>query len=500
MASRLPPPEGDEAPLRSTSGVSENIPGPSTRRVASGSLLRRIQHQMKRLWTATSPPPERGEDAAPGALVRRIERETKRTVILATALTDEELFRTCNAQHASPLYSTLPQELRDMVFAYATAEYADPAHMYDSTDYWYRPGHIGRLRTSTTLLRTCRRAWLEAHALPMQQTENAYWFQRGPRDVHADKDWRQNVSDEHQRYSCWISTLSNKALREVRNVRLFTQMFQLGMLASPRELIRFFPVEKLALGFKPRIFQITVRHSDWENWESGAELNLDVNAVKRWLAAPGLGAVVEFKLELETLESKKDQLEVIVQRLLQLEGDAKLAEPTDRDCLIASKFVCKSPPVTNTWNGPTNINNTEVPIFQGLRQASYISKTITWTNTHFPIPERGADKVALYPMLVGAQCTTLPRNYHYLSRDARGLPRPLMTWEHAQRVQSERLAAAPLLEKQNQVAKASAQQVEKYGEQMRRMFEDGMADLEAKRWTERWTTEGSLLRVVDSTT
>lgn len=122
-----------------------------------------------------------------------IERLTGRRVAIASTLTNDILLRSCNLQSASPLFSALPNELRALVFAYATADYGDPdpAKQYKHTNWKYRSGFTAPRRSATELLLTCRRSWPEANALSLQQTEHTFWFSRGRHEKQPD--WHDEV-------------------------------------------------------------------------------------------------------------------------------------------------------------------------------------------------------------------------------------------------------------------------------------------------------------------
>ena len=107
-------------------------------------------------------------------LVQSIESDTNKTVTIETAITAEN-FAKCHSQGQS-LFFKLPAELRNVIFAYATLPYDDPDHPYEETDFYYRPGHHARHRVCTSVLHSCRRAWLETNGLPMRQMVHSFWF------------------------------------------------------------------------------------------------------------------------------------------------------------------------------------------------------------------------------------------------------------------------------------------------------------------------------------
>lgn len=69
-------------------------------------------------------------------------------------------------QAMSPLFSTIPKELRDLIFAFALTAYPDPARPYDDKEQYVRPGTTGHLRIATELLLTCKAIYTECYHLP----------------------------------------------------------------------------------------------------------------------------------------------------------------------------------------------------------------------------------------------------------------------------------------------------------------------------------------------
>lgn len=128
-------------------------------------------------------------------LVEGTERQTHRIVTIDTRPTAENLAK-CDPQLESPFFK-LPAELRSAVFEFACLPYDDENDRYDghSCHRWRRPGHEARHLTSTSLLLTCRRAWLEANHLPFRLGDHSFWFGGGRRPhylrgINPDEDDR----------------------------------------------------------------------------------------------------------------------------------------------------------------------------------------------------------------------------------------------------------------------------------------------------------------------
>lgn len=81
----------------------------------------------------------------------------------------------CHLQQQSPLFG-LPAELRNCIFQYATMpHYSENETDLRSPETDYHPGSLNKYITSTDLLLTCRRVWLEANHLPMLQAKHCFW-------------------------------------------------------------------------------------------------------------------------------------------------------------------------------------------------------------------------------------------------------------------------------------------------------------------------------------
>ncbi|KAJ7906308.1 hypothetical protein B0H13DRAFT_2194282 [Mycena leptocephala] len=87
----------------------------------------------------------------------------------------------------------------------------------------------------------------------------------------------------------------------VRQVRFFAQLFWLEGRRS-----RF---QEWAAGLAIRKLVITIRHSDWWNWENSVPLHIQPPA-EGWAAWVGsIPELQELELEFETIEPKREELE-----------------------------------------------------------------------------------------------------------------------------------------------------------------------------------------------
>ncbi|KAI6875672.1 hypothetical protein KC323_g125 [Hortaea werneckii] len=236
---------------------------------------------------------------------RKIELNMMKRVGMTTDET--EAYGKFNEQLASPLFSKLPRELRDLIWAYSTAPYEDPDGKFNERAYYYRPGHTARLKSDTALLLTCRRIWLEANAMPMLQAEHSFYFHRAAPDA---------------RNSAWMSRLTDKNRRDFGHLHMFAQMFAIERLTDAVGQIRRFFLSGAPKpnDFQPRMMHVTIRHTDWWFWENEEPLRLSLKWVQALLNSPDLRNTEVIKLELETLDYKVDQLEPILEQIRGLQS------------------------------------------------------------------------------------------------------------------------------------------------------------------------------------
>ncbi|RMX73480.1 hypothetical protein D0869_13562 [Hortaea werneckii] len=317
------------------------------------------------------------------SMLQKIELRTMKKVALCTEET--EAHGKFNEQLASPLFSKLPRELRDLIWAYSTAPYEDPDGKFDETAYYYRPGHTARLKSDTALLLTCRRVWLEANAMPMLQAEHSFYFHRAAPDA---------------RNSQWMSRLTDKNRRDFGHLHMFAQMFAIERLTSDLGHVRRFFLSESPKpnDFQPRMMHVTIRHTDWWFWENEEPLRLSWDWVQALLDSADLRNTEIIKLELETLDYKVDQLEPILEKIRQLESleykthliDGKPAK---------SKFVLCRDPEVYSWEGPVNIDGQKFEPYEGKKMLKYHVVTLTWKLCFPEFPSGLVPRLRLNPRI-----------------------------------------------------------------------------------------------------
>ncbi|KAK4574746.1 hypothetical protein LTR86_001587 [Recurvomyces mirabilis] len=422
----------------------------------------------------------------------RIENLTNRRVDLV--VDEYEAAGRFNEQSSSPLFSVLPRELRDIIWEYATAPFEDQSQKFDENTYYYRPVHTARLKSHTALLLTCRRAWLEANAMPMLQAEHSFYYHREAPD---------------RRDTAWTAGLTALNRRNFGHLHLFVQMFAIRSLnCDPGRLRKYFletaPVEG---DFQPRMLHVTLRHTDWYWWESDQPLDLHGSWVKHILNSPDLRSTHTFKLELETLDYKIDQLNAIIQRIKTFESDEKETHIVDGKP-TTTKFVLVDRQDSYTWEGPTNINNGNFAPYDGKDKLKYHVITLTWKLT-FPkiptafIPElRRARRIQeadiTHPSLRISTLYIADTHRHWIPymhgqrgrlyhQMRRGTVRQLPGWAIWGRMQNLAVEVLRISQKQDELA----------GEVRRLQFVDMKGASAREQYRQRWASEGSLLRLTD---
>lgn len=435
---------------------------------------------------------------SPSNLIDSIEEKTKRKV--GIVFDEFEASGKYNEQEASPLFSVLPRELRDHIWAFATAPYEDPNEKFEQTAYYYRPGHAARLKTDTAILLTCRRAWLEANALPMLQAEHSFYYRR-PAPDKRDPEWTAKLT-AHNR-------------QNFGHLHLFVQMYAIeGLKADRGRLREYFLKTPAAPGdFQPRMLHVTVRHTDWWNWENEAPLHLKDPWVQALLDSPDLRSTQTLRLELETLDYKVDQLAPILERIKAFES-AEIETHIIDGKPAKTKFVLTGQPETYTWEGPSNINQQQFDPYADRTTLQYHVVTLTW-KLHFPdIPNGFIPRLRRAPR-IGSESPRIMNGHRHMfplawlgalggththrpPRNLRLRRGPLTRQRHAEeeRAEGERrfcdMHVQARIVQQHSHVRAEAH--ERYREWR---FEEYWEAKEAERWRAKWEDERSLLEFVD---
>lgn len=300
-----------------------------------------------------------------------IEYNTAKDISIETRLTPENIAR-CNPQIQSPLFGKLPPEIRNRIFSLALLQYEDLAHPYAQHDFCYRPGHRARRIISTGLLKTCRLVWLEANHWPMAQAVHTFW-QPGSRRP----GWSRLCSEPGDRLFGAFFQYHVTGLQRprIKHIHVFAQVYWLENDLATSLTWKSLGRESLNLDS----FMITIRHTDWARWETDAPLRLKSRWIRKLLACGEAARISEFRLELETLDWKVDQLRPIVDNL-RMAGQAKYR--------AHSRWELIEPFEEYAWSGPVNLGGREHSIYAHRDKLDYRVITMKWRLRGATDPDR----------------------------------------------------------------------------------------------------------------
>ena len=333
--------------------------------------------------------------------------------------------RYINPQAASPLFALLPAEIRQQIFQFALLSYTNPARPYSQHSFWYRPEFTHAKAIAIGLLLTCRRIYLETHSLALIQNEHVIWgVERSRIPPHASNYLVNGSMRTPQRNA-------------IQCVHLFTQQFWL----EDWKFKWLAYTQSWPDGCPPKL-KITIRHTDW--WYNllgeNSPLALDPKRKGRAKVAdwvdekqpfePGswgqrfvyLKGLRQFDLELETVETKKGELDAIASRASTWKfplGDNKILMPDEK----ATKTV--------RWTGSKHfkgLNTPGVPSGLQLRQgstASFPALNRRRANTEPEILE-SSDMLNYYVLALTWRAQNLPNNSDVIEKEELGIAQPVL--------------------------------------------------------------------------
>lgn len=325
--------------------------------------------------------------------LEEIERQTGANISIATELSTANLSK-CNLQQQSPLFR-LPAEIRNIIMPMVAERFDDPANEYVERQFWWRPGHHAKHLYSTAFLRTCRRMWLEANALPMLQAEHCFWY----RESDRVPTWCTAVSsDEIERMRLFLNTITDNGARSFQHLHLFAQMVFVDdpfsdsgigkitrMLAGDRPVSVGTPVRQVV----PKVLTLTIRHFDCWGWENGQQLHLTLPSIVTILDDLDRLGVETFRLELETLLHKVPQLQSILTSLRELDEsrthsssavDSAGGQPPPE---MRSGLRLQEGDHKTSWSGPADGPWPNQSQYADMSQLDYRVVTLTWKRLHF---------------------------------------------------------------------------------------------------------------------
>lgn len=270
-------------------------------------------------------------------------------------------------QKQSGLFSLLPPEIRSEIFAYVLTSAPDTTQPIDQDEYCIRPGYETRHYSSTQLLRTCKRVYMEAWFMPIRSEHTFYMAlpERSPRRKLSLQKMEECLDLIHSRHG------------EVHGgrIRLFAQLF---MLENAREGL--FTMRH----FHPKTVAITIRYTDTWNWEDNRALHIS----GQWCESVELPqSVTSFKMDIESIKRRKDEVDYIANEAAnkwhfkRADGAILLAQPSDISI--------------SQWTGSSILGNRRW-VRDEVRpgQLDYYVATVTWRPSLEPIrplPRRNPD-------------------------------------------------------------------------------------------------------------
>ncbi|KAL4994520.1 hypothetical protein BDV10DRAFT_176719 [Aspergillus recurvatus] len=227
-------------------------------------------------------------------------------------------FTTYNSlsQSQSPLFSTLPPEIRSEIFSYALSPFEDKTKLYAKETYWTRPGYSAPHRTYTELLRTCKRVYAESWFMPFALAEHSFYLVAQDRAPGSRTSWEW----EMELMEGWLKVLnevhadgrghgqSHEGRKvEMGNVRVFAQLY----LLEPGELLQSILDTKHLF---PKRVHLTLRYTDFWHWEHNRRLYIGGNWV-RTVRLPE--SVKTFVVDFESLERRKEEVDILVSQAVE---------------------------------------------------------------------------------------------------------------------------------------------------------------------------------------
>lgn len=219
--------------------------------------------------------------------------------------------------------------------------------------------------------------------------------------------------------------------------------------------------------------------------------------VRSILNSPQLGGTKEFRVELETVESKLAELNHIIERLQTLEGKPVSIDPTIKSMEL-SKFVCTELPRRWSWRRSTNLNGEVWEVFKDLKDLKLHVAVLTWkkkpvtvlsSSSAAPVTptSRPIDQPPTDPMMAHTQQNVIRSPAMIMDLRAQ---RAVLQKSPQTRVDKFDLQAAA-------TRSLSDEQANGVEDIRRARFGRMVSDMVAKDIEQRWDREGSLLRFVD---
>ncbi|KAH8705548.1 hypothetical protein BGW36DRAFT_15113 [Talaromyces proteolyticus] len=266
-----------------------------------------------------------------------------------------------DTQQQSPLFKILPAEIRSLIFTYALTDYEDISAPFDRDTYWHRPGYGALRRTTTELLRTCKRIFQETWFLPFALAEYTFYLTKGTR-APAKHTTIAQMKRHLQHLRKFARSHDGKDLPSIHHIRVFAQLWA---LEDPRRLQNVLSLD----GFCPLNVTITVRYTDFWHWEQNRPLHIDA----RWVnEVPFPNSVRVIKMEFEMVDRRKKEIDYISDKA----AETWFFRRVDGLVLRARKQNISTSGWTgsSSWDGSRWVRDEARP-----NEIDYYIKTVVWT-------------------------------------------------------------------------------------------------------------------------
>ena len=178
---------------------------------------------------------------------------------------------------------------------------------------------------------------------------------------------REDSWNDVTRFENFVGRFSSTQRLRIKHIQISAQLywFEGSLVHSP--LWHSLQSKSLSLD----TFTVTIRHTDWWNWESDSPLRFHQGQVREILRTPEASHIAEFRLELETLEWNMGQLRTVLNDLRSL----KIHDPEEGDGI---HWELIEPFEETTWSGPTDIDGHDLDIYAKRDKLDYRIVTVKW--------------------------------------------------------------------------------------------------------------------------
>lgn len=276
-------------------------------------------------------------------------------------------------QSQSPLFSTLPPELRNEIFRHALHEYVRPdVKPWPYATFFTRPGYDGIKTVDCDLLRTCKLIYEETKNIPLRDLEVSFYF-----------GWRSRVPPlytdaligDYPDYEFWVHPrtlwFTPEHWKRIRTWHVFGQMFSLEpcfrMLARDQ-----------GQRFVPEQLVVTLRYTDWWNWETDAPC--DTNQFFPMNDCPIPESVRRVVVEFETIEKKEKELDIVVASMFSDRQEWVWNRTDGKTLYVKGNAIEGAGIETSSWWGPTSFSITDSDFSHHGKGDTmrYVVKVLEW--------------------------------------------------------------------------------------------------------------------------